>query len=91
MNAALIEEVKAWIADDPDPVTAAHLQALLDADDEAALQPADVLDEAALQPAVSSLQPADVLDEGYLQQVAPETKGFRVLECKAAADAGLTR
>ena len=39
MNAALIEEVKAWIADDPDPVTAAHLQALLDAGDEAALTP----------------------------------------------------
>ncbi|MFM6941235.1 MAG: phospho-sugar mutase [Candidatus Planktophila sp.] len=39
MNAALIEEVKAWIADDPDPVTAAHLQSLLDAGDEAALRP----------------------------------------------------
>ena len=39
MNAALIEEVKAWIADDPDPVTAAHLQSLLDAGDEAALKP----------------------------------------------------
>ena len=39
MNAALMEEVKAWIADDPDPVTAAHLQGLLDAGDEAALQP----------------------------------------------------
>lgn len=39
MNAALIEEVKTWIADDPDPVTAAHLQALLDAGDEAALKP----------------------------------------------------
>ncbi len=39
MNAALIEEVKAWIADDPDPVTAAHLQTLLDAGDEAALTP----------------------------------------------------
>jgi phosphomannomutase len=39
MNAALIEEVKAWIADDPDPVTAAHLQALLDTGDEAALKP----------------------------------------------------
>ena len=39
MNAALIEEVKAWIADDPDPVTAAHLQTLLDAGDEAALKP----------------------------------------------------
>ena len=39
MNAELIEEVKAWIADDPDPVTAAHLQSLLDAGDEAALKP----------------------------------------------------
>jgi len=39
MNAALVEEVKAWIADDPDPVTAAHLQALLDAGNEAALKP----------------------------------------------------
>jgi phosphomannomutase len=39
MKVALIEEVKAWIADDPDPVTAAHLQALLDAGDEAALTP----------------------------------------------------
>jgi phosphomannomutase len=39
MNAELVEEVKAWIADDPDPKTAAHLQALLDAGDEAALKP----------------------------------------------------
>ncbi|CAN2218016.1 {ManB} Phosphomannomutase [Candidatus Nanopelagicaceae bacterium] len=39
MNAALIEEVKAWIADDPDPVTSAHLQTLLDAGDEEALKP----------------------------------------------------
>ena len=39
MNAALTEEVKAWIADDPDPVTAAHLQSLLDSGDEAALKP----------------------------------------------------
>jgi phosphomannomutase len=39
MNAALIEEVKAWIADDPDPVTSAHLQGLLDNGDEAALTP----------------------------------------------------
>ena len=39
MNAALIEEVKAWIADDPDPVTAAYLQSLLDNGDEAALKP----------------------------------------------------
>ena len=39
MNAVLVEEVEAWIADDPDPKTAAHLQALLDAGDEAALKP----------------------------------------------------
>jgi phosphomannomutase len=39
MNAALVEEVTAWIADDPDPKTAAHLQSLLDAGDEAALKP----------------------------------------------------
>ena len=39
MNPALIEEVKAWIADDPDPVTAAQLQSYLDAGDEAALKP----------------------------------------------------
>ena len=39
MDAALVEEVKAWIADDPDPKTAAQLQALLDAGDEAALKP----------------------------------------------------
>ncbi len=39
MNSDLVAEVKAWIADDPDPVTAAHLQALLDAGDEAALAP----------------------------------------------------
>ncbi len=39
MNPSLLAEVQAWIADDPDPVTAAHLQALLDADDEAALAP----------------------------------------------------
>ena len=39
MNAALVEEVTAWIADDPDPKTAAHLQALLDAGDEASLKP----------------------------------------------------
>jgi phosphomannomutase len=39
MDAALIEEVTAWIADDPDPVTAAHLQALLDAGDEKPLKP----------------------------------------------------
>ena len=29
MNAALVTEIKAWIADDPDPVTASHLQQLL--------------------------------------------------------------
>jgi phosphomannomutase len=39
MNPALHEEVSAWIADDPDPVTAAHLQELLDAGDEEALKP----------------------------------------------------
>ena len=39
MNEALVAEVKAWIADDPDPVTASHLQALLDAGDESALKP----------------------------------------------------
>lgn len=39
MNEALVKEVEAWISDDPDPVTAAHLQALLDAGDEAALKP----------------------------------------------------
>jgi phosphomannomutase len=39
MNSDLVAEVQAWIADDPDPITAAHLQALLDAGDEAALVP----------------------------------------------------
>ena len=39
MNAELVEEVKAWIADDPDPVTAAYLQELLDNEDEVALKP----------------------------------------------------
>ncbi|MSW39596.1 MAG: phospho-sugar mutase, partial [Actinobacteria bacterium] len=39
MNAALIAEVQTWIADDPDPITASHLQRLLDARDEAALAP----------------------------------------------------
>lgn len=39
MKAELLNEVKAWIADDPDPVTAAHLQKLLDEDNEAALLP----------------------------------------------------
>ncbi len=39
MDNALIAEVKAWIADDPDPITAAALQALVDSGDEAALRP----------------------------------------------------
>lgn len=39
MNAALIEEVKAWIADDPDPLTAARLQGLLDSGDVEVLTP----------------------------------------------------
>lgn len=39
MNAALIEEVKAWIADDPDPLTAARLQGLLDSGDVEAITP----------------------------------------------------
>lgn len=39
MNAALIEEVKAWIADDPDPLTAARLQGLLDSGDVEGLTP----------------------------------------------------
>jgi phosphomannomutase len=34
----LHDDVRAWIADDPDPVTRAELQGLLDAGDEAALQ-----------------------------------------------------
>ena len=38
MNAELTAEVKAWIADDPDPKTAAQLTALLEAQDEIALQ-----------------------------------------------------
>jgi phosphomannomutase len=38
VNAELIAEVKAWIADDPDPNTAAQLTALLEAKDEIALQ-----------------------------------------------------
>ena len=33
MDTALKNEVGKWIADDPDPVTAAALQTLLDADD----------------------------------------------------------
>ena len=39
MNQVLAAEVASWIADDPDPVTAAHLQQLLDAGDEAGLTP----------------------------------------------------
>jgi len=38
VNAELSAEVKAWIADDPDPKTAAQLTALLEAKDEIALQ-----------------------------------------------------
>lgn len=38
MDNALKKEVKNWIADDPDPVTASALQALLDAEDEASLR-----------------------------------------------------
>ena len=38
MDRALTAEVKAWIEDDPDPVTASHLQKLLDAGDEAMLR-----------------------------------------------------
>ena len=37
MNPTLRAEVQAWISDDPDPKTAAELQALLDAEDETAL------------------------------------------------------
>ena len=37
MNPTLRAEVQAWIADDPDPKTAAQLQSLLDAEDETAL------------------------------------------------------
>ena len=37
MNSTLRAEVQAWIADDPDPKTAAELQALLDAEDETTL------------------------------------------------------
>jgi phosphomannomutase len=39
MDNVLLAEVKAWIADDPDPITAAALQALVDSGDEAALRP----------------------------------------------------
>jgi phosphomannomutase len=38
MNSTLRAEVEAWIADDPDQKTAAELQTLLDADDEATLK-----------------------------------------------------
>jgi phosphomannomutase len=38
MDHALVAEVKAWIEDDPDPVTASHLQKLLDTGDEAMLR-----------------------------------------------------
>lgn len=39
MESTLLAEVNAWIADDPDPVTAAALQALVDSGDEASLRP----------------------------------------------------
>ena len=38
MDSKLLAEVRAWIEDDPDPQTAAQLSALLDAEDEVALQ-----------------------------------------------------
>jgi phosphomannomutase len=38
MNQSLVSEVQAWIADDPDPVTAATLQAWLDTGNEAELR-----------------------------------------------------
>jgi phosphomannomutase len=38
MDHALVAEVKAWIEDDPDPVTASRLQELLDSGDEATLR-----------------------------------------------------
>jgi phosphomannomutase len=38
MDHALVAEVKAWIDDDPDPVTASHLQKLLDSGDETTLR-----------------------------------------------------
>lgn len=38
MERALVAEVMAWIADDPDPVTASELQTLLDHEDEATLR-----------------------------------------------------
>jgi phosphomannomutase len=39
MESTLLAEVNAWIADDPDPITAAALQALVDSGDEASLRP----------------------------------------------------
>jgi phosphomannomutase len=39
MESTLLAEVQAWIVDDPDPVTAAALQALVDSGDEASLRP----------------------------------------------------
>ena len=38
MDSNLLAEVRAWIEDDPDPQTAALLNALLDADDELTLR-----------------------------------------------------
>ena len=38
MDRALLAEVKAWIEDDPDPVTASQLQKLLEKEDEATLR-----------------------------------------------------
>jgi len=38
MDQALVAEVKAWIEDDPDPVTASRLQKILDTGDEATLR-----------------------------------------------------
>ena len=38
MDSNLLAEVRAWIEDDPDPKTAAHLTALLEADDELTLR-----------------------------------------------------
>ena len=38
MDLALVAEVQAWIADDPDPITASELQKLLDSGDEVTLK-----------------------------------------------------
>jgi phosphomannomutase len=38
MDQSLVAEVQAWISDDPDPLTALHLQTLLDSGDEATLK-----------------------------------------------------